>query len=161
MHIQKKLALLPVIRGENDVQGLRLLHDQIERSMRDLRSLDVGISTYGALLVALVTEKLPNNLRLLMVRKLRTEKWDIKEMLEILEEGLEAKERSIAFGSSFDDTFEKNHSTSAFNKTGKNLLKNHVFLVTRTIIFQVDAWKYQNLHPENYLSKTINHVFYA
>ena len=41
----KKLVLLPIIRGENDVQGLRLLHDQIECSMQNLRLLDVDIST--------------------------------------------------------------------------------------------------------------------
>ena len=88
MLVQKRLVLLPVIRSENDVQGLRLLHDQIECSMRNFRSFDVDISTYGVLLVPLVTEKLPNNLRLLMARKFRNEKWDIKEMLVILKEEL-------------------------------------------------------------------------
>ena len=73
--------------------------------MRNLRSLDVNISTYGDLLVPLVTEKLRNNLRLLMVRKFRNGKWNIKEMLEIFKKELEAKERSIVVRSSFDDTF--------------------------------------------------------
>ena len=73
--------------------------------MRNLRSLDVNISIYGDLLVPLVTEKLRNNFRLLMVRKFRNEKWNIKEMLEIFKKELEAKERSIVVRSSFDDTF--------------------------------------------------------
>ena len=34
-------------------------------------------------------------------------------MLKVLKEELEAKERSIAVGIFFDDTFEKNNSTSA------------------------------------------------
>ena len=116
----KKLVLLPVICGENDVQGLRLLHDQIECSMR---SLDIHISTCGVLLVSLVTEELPNNLRLLMARKFRNEKWNIKEILEILKEELEAKERSITVGSSFDDTFEKNHSTLALQQNSQKCTK--------------------------------------
>ena len=119
----KKLVLLPMIRGDNDIQGLRLLHDQIECSMRNLRSLDVDISTYGVLLVPLVTEKLPNNLRLLMSRKFKNDKWDIKTMLEILKEELEAKERSVAVGSSFHNQFEKEYSTSALYQNTRKFQK--------------------------------------
>ena len=57
-----------MICGEKNVQVLRLLHDQIECSMKNLRFY-VDISTYGFLLVTLLTEKLPNNLRLLIARK--------------------------------------------------------------------------------------------
>ena len=57
-----------MICGENNVQVLRLLHDQIECSMQNLRFY-VDISTYEFLLVPLVTEKLPNNLRVLIARK--------------------------------------------------------------------------------------------
>ena len=112
-----------MIRGDNDIQGLRLLHDQVECSMRNLRSLDVDISTYGVLLVPLVTEKLPNYLRLLMARKFKNDKWEIKEMLEILKEELVAKERSIAVGSSFYDSCDKEHSTSALHQHTKKFTK--------------------------------------
>ena len=44
-------------------------------------------------------------------------------MLEILKEALEVKERSIAVGNSFDDIFEKNHSTSALQKNSKKITK--------------------------------------
>ena len=57
-----------MICGENNVQVLRLLHEQIECSMQNLRFY-VDISTYEFLLVPLVTEKLPNNLRVLIARK--------------------------------------------------------------------------------------------
>ena len=57
-----------MICGENNVQVLRLLHDQIECSMQNLRFY-VDISTYEFLLVPLVTEKLPNNLKVLIARK--------------------------------------------------------------------------------------------
>ena len=58
-----------------------------------------------------------------MARKFRNEKWDIKEMLAILKEELEPKERLIAVGRSFDDTFEKNHSTSALQQNSKKFTK--------------------------------------
>lgn len=61
----------------------------------------------------LVTEKLPNYLRLLMARKFKNGKWENKEMLEILKDYLEDKKIPITVGSFFNNTFEKNHSTSA------------------------------------------------
>ena len=61
----------------------------------------------------LVTEKLPNYLRLLMARKFKNEKWGNKEMLEILKDYLEDIKILITVGSFFNNTFEKNHSTSA------------------------------------------------
>lgn len=61
----------------------------------------------------LVTEKLPNYLRLLMARKFKNEKWENKEMLEILKDYLEDIKILITVGSFFNNTFEKNHSTSA------------------------------------------------
>ena len=68
----KLLVLLPVTCGENDVHCLRLLHDQIECSIRNLRSLDVDISTYRVLLAPLVTGKISHNLRLLIAKNLET-----------------------------------------------------------------------------------------
>lgn len=59
-----------------------------------------------------------------MARKFRTKKWDIKEMLEILKEKLKAKETSMTVGISVDDTFEKNHSTSALQLSSKISTKN-------------------------------------
>ena len=89
------------------------------------------ISTYGVWLVSLVTEKIPNNLRLLMARRFENEKWDIKHMLEILKAELETKEKSIVTGSSFDDTFEKNHSTSALQQNSKKFTKKPCFFCHR------------------------------
>ena len=57
-----------MICGEKNVQVLRLLHEQIECSMQNLRFY-VDISTYEFLLVPLVTEKLPNHSRVLIARK--------------------------------------------------------------------------------------------
>ena len=48
-----------------------------------------------------------------MARKFKNKKWENKEMLEILKDYLEDKKIPITVGSSFNNTFEKNHSTSA------------------------------------------------
>ena len=48
-----------------------------------------------------------------MARKFKNRKWENKEMLEILKDYLEDKKIAITVGSFFNNTFEKNHSTSA------------------------------------------------
>ena len=48
-----------------------------------------------------------------MARKFKNEKWENKEMLEILKDYLEDIKILITVGSFFNNTFEKNHSTSA------------------------------------------------
>ena len=73
-----------------------------------------------------------------MARKFRNEKWDIKEMLAILKEELEPKERSIAVGSSFHDTLRKTILPRLYNKTAKNLQKSHVFFIIGTIMLQIN-----------------------
>ena len=52
----KWFVQLPVIKNNNDVFGLRKLYDQVESSVRNLKSLQVDTSGYGALLVPLLIE---------------------------------------------------------------------------------------------------------
>ena len=52
----KWFVQLPVITNNNDVFGLRNLYDQVESSVRNLKSLQVDTSGYGALLVPLLIE---------------------------------------------------------------------------------------------------------
>ena len=48
-------------KNNYDVFGLRKLYDQVESSVRNLKSLQMDTSGYGALLVPLLIEKLPFN----------------------------------------------------------------------------------------------------
>ena len=61
-----KFVQLPKIKSASDVKGLRDqieisvklgLYDQIEISVRNLKSLDIDITTYGSLLVPLLNDK--------------------------------------------------------------------------------------------------------
>ena len=91
----KRFVQLPVIKNNNDVFGLRKLYDQVESSVRNLKSLQVDTSGYGALLVPLLIEKLPFNLRQSIAKKFENDIWELQEMLKILKGGLESKEHSI------------------------------------------------------------------
>ena len=80
----KKFVKLPVIKNNNDINDLRLLYDQTESSVRNLKSLNVDSSGYGTLLVSLINDKLPFHLRQCIAKKFDNEVWDLNEMLKIL-----------------------------------------------------------------------------
>ena len=54
----------------NDTKGLRKLYEKVESSAKNMKTLDVGPSSYGNLLVLLINAKLPNKLRLSISKKI-------------------------------------------------------------------------------------------
>ena len=53
----KKFVTIPPVKNDREVRGLRKLYDEVETSARNLRTLNVDTSTYGSLLVPLLSEK--------------------------------------------------------------------------------------------------------
>ena len=80
----KRFVELPVIKNKNGVFGLRKLYDQVESSIRNLKSLQMDNSGYGTLLVPLLTEKLPFNLRQSIAKKFENDNCELPQMLKIL-----------------------------------------------------------------------------
>ena len=60
--------------------------------MRGLRSLGVSHSAYGALLTPLLIKKLPQELRVLISRKMTGKEWEFNSIIEALLEEIEACE---------------------------------------------------------------------
>ena len=73
----KHLISLPPVKSMNDVSGLRNLIDKLEGSVRNLKSLKVDPSSYGILLMPVINEKLPTEMRLLIARKFDNELRDL------------------------------------------------------------------------------------
>ena len=94
VHMQK-FVLLPSVKNRQDVAGLRKLFDQVESSVRNLKSLKVETNSYGSLLVPLLNEKLPNDMRERIAHKFDNDAWSSDDMLNFLKRELEAKERSF------------------------------------------------------------------
>ena len=65
----QQFVSLPKIKSANDICGLRELFDKVENSVRNLKTLSVEPDSYGSLLVPLINEKLPNDLKLLIARQ--------------------------------------------------------------------------------------------
>ena len=98
----KKFVVLPNVKSINDVRGLRKLFDTVESSVRNLKSLKVQTNSYGSLLVPLLNEKLPPELRLQIARKFENEVWSLDDMMTFLKRELVAKENSLSVGTSFE-----------------------------------------------------------
>lgn len=140
----QKFVKIPKVKNIHDIQGLRFLCDSVETSIRNLNSLRVETSSYGTLLVPLLNEKLPGELRITIARNFENSVWDLNEMIKILKTEINAKELSVCVGTSNSietnkDNFSfenKNFTTSALYVSNKNNykrkscdfcnLKNHV-----------------------------------
>ena len=71
--------------------------------------MKIETGSYGQLLVPLLNEKLPNDLRLRIAREFENEVWLLDDMLGISKKEVERKERSILVGTPFDEKlFDKN-----------------------------------------------------
>ena len=81
----KKFNLLPKIKNDDDIKGLRNLYDQIESRVRNLQTYKVDTNSYGSLLVSSINEKLLlTNIRVMIARKFKSEVWDLNEMIILL-----------------------------------------------------------------------------
>ena len=66
-----------------------------------MQTLKVDTNSYGSLLLPLINEKLPTDIRVIITRKFKSEVWDWNEMIEVLK--LESKRTLIIVITSFID----------------------------------------------------------
>ena len=90
-HIESIMDLPKIISNE-DLRGLRSLYDKMESATRSLKSIGVSSDSYSAVLSPVIMSKLPQELRLLISRKLEDE-WDVIGLLEQLGEELTLREK--------------------------------------------------------------------
>ena len=99
----QKFVQIPKMQNSNDIKRLRFLCDIVETSVRNLKSLRVETSSYDSLLVPLLNEKLPNDLRLVIAINFENNVWTLDEMLKFLKTEIQAKELSLSVTASNDD----------------------------------------------------------
>ena len=115
-HMQKFVLILSVI-NQHDLAGLRKLFDQIEPSVRNLKSLKVETNSYRSLFVPLLNEKLLNDMRERITRKFDNNVWSLDDMLNFLKKDLEAEERFVSVGASITDKRKQLFDTEVFSSS--------------------------------------------
>ena len=94
-------VLLNNVKSVHDVKGLRKLCHTIESSIRNLKTLKVEVNSYCSLLVPLLNAKLPKELSLQIAQNFEDGVWPLEDMMKVLKNEIQAKERSFFVEISF------------------------------------------------------------
>ena len=86
------LLKLERVTSDRDIVKVRMVFDKIESHVRSLQAMGITAEMYGSLLIPVIMEKIPDEFRLMISRRLKSERWDIKELIAIFKEELEARE---------------------------------------------------------------------
>ena len=89
-HMETLLSI-EAVTSEQNVRGLRQLHDDVESHIRGLKSLGVAPESYGALLSLVLLKKLPPELRLIVTRKVTDSTLNVDSLLKTVEDKLIAR----------------------------------------------------------------------
>ena len=110
-HMNKVLSL-DSIRNIQNLKGLRSLCDQVESQVRCLISLGHDLKSYGLMLIPVFMTKIPEELKLIISRKLEKDIWDIEIILKTFKLEIEAREKvQVSLPSLYKDEFEMSAST--------------------------------------------------
>ncbi|CAB3995910.1 Hypothetical predicted protein [Paramuricea clavata] len=99
------------INSENNLKGLRQLHDTVQSHIRTLKSMGVAPESYGGLLSSMLMSKLPTNLQLVVSRVVKENEWNLDKLLNTLQQELEARERIKVPATNKD--FKKYHGSAS------------------------------------------------
>jgi hypothetical protein len=88
-----ELLKLPACTNDR-ISSLRYVYDKISAHIRGPASLGVSADQYGSLLIPVIMEKSPTEIRLHVARKATSEVWKIDELLEVIEREVAARESS-------------------------------------------------------------------
>lgn len=92
-HMEALLGL-DAVTSSRDLITLRKLYDRVESHVRCLKSLGVTSSSYGHLLSSLLMKKIPSDISLIVSRETIKEGWDLDSMMKVMEQEIEARERT-------------------------------------------------------------------
>eukprot|EP00794_Sanderia_malayensis_P010579 gene10579-biopygen7718 len=92
-----ELINLQSVYNEKNVQRLRTLHDQIKTHFGGLQTIGVNETTYSGIVVPVLLEKVPENIRISMIRFNEKDQmdWTLGEMLGALEKEVNVRENHM------------------------------------------------------------------
>ena len=94
----ESLVKIAAVTSDSNLKRLRELYDQVEAHVRALQALGVESGSYGKLLIPILMEKLPTNLRLIISRCIDKQEWDLDVILRAFDSEIEARERCELIG---------------------------------------------------------------
>ena len=92
------LLNIDAVTSQYNLKGLRYLYDTVESQVRGLKSLGVSAESYRSLLVSVLLNKLPQELRLIVSRQVNEKEWNLDGLLSMVEKEISARERASSSG---------------------------------------------------------------
>ena len=124
-HIDALLKLQASSSG--DIRSIRRLYDTIESHIRGLKTLGVKSESYGCLLVPVIMNKIPEEMRLIVSRNFDQSTWDVDSMLlRSFKAELEACERCFHMQSSQKEKQDRFKFNAKHEHTTTSLLAQKV-----------------------------------
>ena len=96
----KVLAILPKVYSMKHVAELRDLYNEIENSVTSLKDCNVPTDTYGNLLIRVIFERIPQELKVIISRSLKMNVWNLENLLEVFKQELMVRETCFVVSSS-------------------------------------------------------------
>ena len=79
-NMENLLKLLKV-KSIDDMVKLRMVYDKLETSVRNLNDLGVEKATYGSMLINILFDRIPTELKIIISRKFKHENWNLNELI--------------------------------------------------------------------------------
>ena len=128
-HMNALLKLDKIINV--NVKDLRELYDKVELNIRALNSVGISSEHFGSLLIPIVLEKLPNNIKLQISRSLGKNNWNIDEFRKSINDEIEARENyEFLKKNEYQDIQEEpkySAASLAVSSNGKQYIRSCVF----------------------------------
>ena len=97
-HIDNILKMQP-LHYNAEIAQVRKFHDTVETHCRGLKALGVESSSYGTVLVNISLQRLPDEIKLIISRKMNEvsggDNWNLDTLLDILKTEAEAREKCM------------------------------------------------------------------
>ena len=104
------LVKLPAVLEGKNVCSLRRFVGQVEVINRGLHTLSVDQSTFGSLLIPILLGKLPEDIKSQVTRFISLEIWNLKELLDLLNKDVEARDKCGLFSTECTTVLERGAS---------------------------------------------------
>ena len=85
--------MLKPVHSLNNVINMRKLYDTLELNISNLKELQVDVSMYGSLLIAIVFDCIPEELQIKISLKFGEHEWNLDDTMKVFISELEACER--------------------------------------------------------------------
>ena len=115
-HMDTLLNLEPA-RSMGNIKAVRKVVDSVETNVRGLKALGIDSKQYGTLLVSILMDKLPEEIRLIISRKYK-DNFDLTELVEAAKLEIEARERCrIVYSDSSKEKQTEGYRKSKFQRS--------------------------------------------